>query len=441
MKILHCLAWYFPESSGGTEVYVEGLVRSLRELGSECAILAATEDGGERAYLHAGVRVQRYPAADVTERPVQRGGRAPASIARFEEILRAAGDADIYHQHSWTPACGLHHLRAAKSAGLRTVLTIHVPSPICLRGSMRLFGGQACDGHIRETRCGACWANGRGVPALLARPLASMPLRLSERALRSRSPGPWVTGLAARALGHEMRSQFEAMVESADRIVAVCGWLLEALRKNGVPEEKLALSRQGVDPALAVAGPARRERSGRFRIGFLGRWHPTKGIHVLLEALRRLPADLPVEVAIYGMASNAEDRSYRDRLVAAHGADPRLRIEEPVPREGVAQVLAGLDLLAVPSTWMETGPLVVLEAQAAGVPVLGSNLGSIAELVRHGQDGWLVDPTDAGAWAEAIAQAVTGTLRFPGAGDGSIKVRTMDDAAQEMRVLYGTLRP
>ncbi|MDP9171223.1 MAG: glycosyltransferase, partial [Acidobacteriota bacterium] len=61
------------------------------------------------------------------------------------------------------------------------------------------------------------------------------------------------------------------------------------------------------------------------------------------------------------------------------------------------------DLLAVPSQWLETGPLVVLEAFAAGTPVLGSDLGGIAELVRDGVDGVLVKPAGSvAAWAQAM---------------------------------------
>ena len=48
-------------------------------------------------------------------------------------------------------------------------------------------------------------------------------------------------------------------------------------------------------------------------------------------------------------------------------------------------MLAGFDMLAVPSQWQETGPLVVFEAQALGVPVLGSDLGGIAELITPGK--------------------------------------------------------
>ena len=75
-----------------------------------------------------------------------------------------------------------------------------------------------------------------------------------------------------------------------------------------------------------------------------------------------------------------------------------------VAPERVIGIMADYDLIAIPSRCLETGPLVALEAFAAGVPVLGANLGGIAELVRDGVDGILVAPDDPSAWAAAIAR-------------------------------------
>jgi glycosyltransferase involved in cell wall biosynthesis len=60
------------------------------------------------------------------------------------------------------------------------------------------------------------------------------------------------------------------------------------------------------------------------------------------------------------------------------------------------------DALVVPSVWLETGPLVVLEAFAAGVPVIGSRLGGIAEMVRDGEDGLLFEAGCPSKLASAI---------------------------------------
>ena len=71
-----------------------------------------------------------------------------------------------------------------------------------------------------------------------------------------------------------------------------------------------------------------------------------------------------------------------------------------------AQLLRQYDLLAVPSRTFETGPLVVLEAFAAGVPVIGSNLGGVNELVRHEVNGLLVEPPALSGWVSALRRCV-----------------------------------
>ena len=116
--------------------------------------------------------------------------------------------------------------------------------------------------------------------------------------------------------------------------------------------------------------------------------------------------------------------------------DPRLTLRTAVAPEKVVSLMADYDLIAVPSRWLETGPLVVLEAFAAGVPVLGANLGGIAELVRDGVDGVLVAMDDPAAWAAAIGRLaqdrqVVGALRAR-----VEPPRTMDAVADDMVALY-----
>jgi glycosyltransferase involved in cell wall biosynthesis len=72
------------------------------------------------------------------------------------------------------------------------------------------------------------------------------------------------------------------------------------------------------------------------------------------------------------------ERAARAAGVGLHGR---------LPREDVGRVLAGTDLLVVPSLWWENQPLVILEALAAGTPLAVSDLGGMAELVGEGTDG------------------------------------------------------
>ena len=120
------------------------------------------------------------------------------------------------------------------------------------------------------------------------------------------------------------------------------------------------------------------------------------------------------------------------------GSDPRIRIEGPLSRDVLATVISQYDALVVPSVWLETGPLVVLEAQTAGLFVLGSRLGGVAELVNERDGGELVEAGNVVAWSKAIEGLVRrhadGALPRP-----ARPVRKMSDVAMEMAYLYRSL--
>jgi glycosyltransferase involved in cell wall biosynthesis len=101
--------------------------------------------------------------------------------------------------------------------------------------------------------------------------------------------------------------------------------------------------------------------------------------------------------------------------------------------------MRGCDLVIVPSRCLETGPLVVLEAFAAGTPVLGAQRGGIAELVGNGVNGVLIPPEDPGAWAAAIAALADDRQRIAQLRAGIHPPRTMADVAHDMAEVYQTL--
>ena len=231
------------------------------------------------------------------------------------------------------------------------------------------------------------------------------------------------------------------MVANADRIVAVCEWLYEALAANGVPRDKLLLNRQGIGLAFRDAAGVVRQRyvaEGPLRLLYIGRWDEVKGIDVVVAAVRTLPAHVDVVLTVYGIASMAGEHDYEAHVRASAAGDPRIIFKSPVSRADLVSLLSAHDALVAPSVWLETGPLVVLEAQAAGLFVLGSRLGGIAELVGNGPAGALVEAGNVQAWALAIEvlakQHVAGGLPR-----SDHEVRTMDAVAAEMADVYRSL--
>ncbi len=439
-KILQASAWYPPHHMGGTETYLEGLVSDLLARNIECRVV--TPRVTDVSYDHQGAEVLTYPVNDAPTPAELRGDDPHDGFGEFQKIL-AAHRAAIYHQHSWARGCGPHHLRAAKEAGLPTILTVHVPGNICLRGTMTLFGQGPCDGLVEEKRCGACWLEGRGANRNVATMISATPLGVAKAMRTAPRLSGVSTALSARALGAVQKQTLAEMIKNADRIVAVCQWLFDALALNGVPREKLLLSRQGVDVGLgAKLAQARCHKTSDpadpLRLLYLGRWHPVKGVDVAARAIASLAHDVPVTLTIHGIEGGAEEVAVAHEVRAIAQSDPRILIKPPVPREDFATCLAQFDALVVPSTWLETGPLVVLEALAAGLFVLGSNRGGIAELITKQADGLLIEPGNVSAWSAAIKRVCD--MRAKGELTGSPKpCRTMADAAKDVATLYGEL--
>src|SRR4029453_19595300 len=113
MKVVQALGWYFPESSGGTEVYVSGLARGLAASGLDVVVAAPRDGDVEASYQHDGIGIYRYPVATTPSRDEAAGIKPPALLDRFRRWLEAQAP-DVYHQHGWTRGGGNHPLQPAR---------------------------------------------------------------------------------------------------------------------------------------------------------------------------------------------------------------------------------------------------------------------------------------------------------------------------------------
>jgi glycosyltransferase involved in cell wall biosynthesis len=151
---------------------------------------------------------------------------------------------------------------------------------------------------------------------------------------------------------------------------------------------------------------------------------------VLLEALARRP-ELKLRLLVYGGPDG--DGHYFDGLKALADADPRVELMGTFPAGEMGRVLANAAALALPALWYENEPLVVKAALYAGVPVLASDIGTLADSVGRSPAGRLVPAGDVRAWAAALAAVCAGPL-LSRAPDRSIK--SMDENARELLAIY-----
>ncbi len=164
----------------------------------------------------------------------------------------------------------------------------------------------------------------------------------------------------------------------------------------------------------------------------------SKAPHLLLQAFSRLPPGR-ASLHVYGsIAAYHGDDSYR-QLVEPLLAQPGVQRHGAVPHDQLPCALASLDVIVVPSVWLENAPFVVLEAALAGVPVVASDLGGMRESVRHGESGLLFPPGDAGALAAALQRLIDEPDLLPRLRSGLRTPLSIEADAAQLRPIYREL--
>ncbi|MEP6714095.1 MAG: glycosyltransferase [Terriglobia bacterium] len=432
MRILHVPYSYYPDPAGGTEIYVHALANWQRTFGCEVAV--AAPEKSDRRYDHDGVDVWRFGVAANPALGELYGEGDKTAAAGFAKILDECRP-DILHLHAFTGAVSVLLAEEAERRSIPVFFNYHTPTVSCARGTLLRWGSEICDGDLKNNPCAACTLNGYGVSRTAASMVSWLPLAASRKlGDMGLSGGIWTAARMPELVDTRIRA-FHRLMRISRRVFALCEWTKSLLTRNGVPAEKITLCRQGIS-WQPLPPRADRDHGLPLRVAFLGRFDPTKGTHLLVQALRQ-NRDLPIRLDLYGVRQLEGGDRYAALIQTAMGDDSRIRLLPPIPGNEVVPLLRGYELLAVPSQWLETGPLVVLEAFAAGTPVLGSDLGGIAELVRDGVDGVLVKHRDsAAAWAEALSMLCANPDMLTSLRAGIRTPRHTRDVALEMIPLY-----
>ena len=436
LKVAHLPFTYAPDPIGGTETYVELLAHNLRSHGFDSLILAASGVNTDSAYEHHGLRVRRFCSAPTSKRMLEElyGDGDPQAAAAFARIVDEERP-DVVHVHAFTRAVSVLLVQTAKQRKLPVFFTYHTPTVSCERGTMMLWGAEPCDGALHVRRCTGCSLQGRGVPKAAAKLLSREPLLLAHTLQKMNLGGRVSTALRMPELINRRHQAFRKLLKDVDKIVALSPWVWDVLVRNGVSESKIAFSRHGLPSAAENCEPLIDVAKIPLRVAFLGRANKVKGADTLIKAIRSSPG-LDIELDLYGVTQSAADDAFWKTLQRLAAQDKRITFLSPVPHEQVISLLREYHVLTVPSRWLETGPLVVLELFAAGTPVIGSELGGIADLVRHESNGLLVEAESVRAWAEALRRCAKDRGLLARLRKGIDSPRSMMDVARDMAQLY-----
>lgn len=377
MKILLVLHDYLPAHAGGSELHTHQLAKTLIARGHDVTVLFTERDlsrpeGHFAEGVFEGVRTvevvhqREYP--NLSETWLQ---------TFFAEVFRAQLQRlapDVVHFHH-TGFWGARCLEIAKERGLRVVLTLHDYHLICHAATL-LDGDRLCDGGGPAGECAAC------LPADMA-PGGEAELRAGARARRC-----W----HRRALA------------AVDEVISPSHFLFTRFDAAGltIPAERRHVILSGYP---GERQPVRtRDAAAPLRVAYVGGLYHAKGVHVLIDAFRALgtrdrAAKAPIQLVIHGHLDWFPDYAAGLRAMAA-GLD--IEFAGPFPSGDSAAVLAGVDVLVVPSIWYENRPITIPEAFLNGVVPVTSDLGGMAESVRHDVDGLTFPVGDGEALANQL---------------------------------------
>ena len=446
MHVLHAIHDFLPRHQAGSELYALRLARAQmarHHVTMLCADFDPAHDHGHVAWrVHDGV-----PVVEITNNwrcaSFEDTYRSPLIGARIRHALVTLRP-DVLHVHNLLNL-SFDLPAIAKELGIPVVATLHDYTLVCASGGQRVHKH---DGHvcvdIDTERCARCFTESVFYENTTFGSLLNggrSGRLISKVAVRARRILPVLTVRAAEMARHARRlpvtkSDLDGRMAAARRVfggvdlfVAPSPSLARDFVRFGLPAERLRVSDYGMPAWPTVNGKAQ----GRpLRIGLVGTlvWH--KGAHVLVDALRTLPA-----------------QGYRATIFGSTDTFPAFAAEVQAKAAGLPIVFSGafapglaaaiyqdLDVLVVPSLWPENSPLVIHEAFQAGVAVVGARTGGIPDLIEDNVSGLLFETGSAEDLARRLRELIEHPDRVPALAAGAPPVKTIEQDCAEWEDAY-----
>jgi glycosyltransferase involved in cell wall biosynthesis len=400
VKIVVVANGFPPHGMFGTERYAGEIAGALRARGHEVIAFVPARDAHTTSATGVhGVRIEFAPPIPASKRLTAAWSDAGVE-ARFDALLASERPHAVHFlQLFWGLSVEL--VTRARARGVRTVLVATDYGLFCHRGQMFDADEKRCFGPHPAATCARC----------LRRRSAS-----SVNALE-RSAHSAFADLAAACGGvfgavttHDVELREAAVARAlaaADAVIAPTAHMAELLAPRLARPAVVLPYAFDEAPYAAAARRTAPHAPHAVRFGFFGQFAPHKGLHVLLDAFPRAAARLKAvgrsaRLSLFGASPPGRRGRYARRLLAH--LPQGVTLEPPFAAGDAPRHLADLTALVVPSSWDENAPLSVLEARAAGVAVVASDVPGIRAVCDPGVHGLLVPPDDAAALADALVE-------------------------------------
>ncbi|MBI3801788.1 MAG: glycosyltransferase [Deltaproteobacteria bacterium] len=400
MRVLQVVHGFPPREWAGTELVTLHLSQALRARGHQVTVFTRTADPTTREFSCHEEQMDGLEVVRVVNnyrKAVNLGLLYDSTFFTppFLRLLARLRPDVVHFQHLQHLSVNLLQLTVA--LGYPTVLSLHDFFFPCHRIQLLNADDQLCAGPEHGERCVPCLRE-VATPEEVRRRFRTM-----EQAIR----GPDVVITPSVFLAQRIRGYYPFL------------------------EEKLRVIPLGVKRVPHVA----RERpvGAPLRILYVGVLLPHKGAHVLIAALKGLPADA-VEVSLYGTAVSAR-KSYATSLrEEAYGLP--VRFHDAYPHDQLISILSQHDVLVMPMIWEETFSLLAREAMLAGLPVIAARRGALPEVIQEGVNGLLFEPENAADLRRCLARVIAEPGLLERLRHATPPMKKEDEYAREIEELY-----
>lgn len=439
MRIVLVSHFFPPRHNAGTENYTLALARALLGRGHDVRVVCAGDWQTGEAYwngvtedIHAGITVSRLHLNWMKAANPNQVLFDSLPVERWFDSFLAEIKPDLVHVTS-AHSLGVGVLRSVRRADISLVLTLMDFWFLCPRTVLLRGDGTLCEGPTSAWDCQKCLLmsshfNQRMqliVPPLIQRlfwqALAHVPALARLRGARG-----FALDMASR------KANLKEGLKLPDAILTHSGTVQRLFQEAGF-SERICHLRHGTDGSWATRYRGK-SSSSVIRFGYLGQITPIKGIHVLIEAFHKSGLGANIRLDIWGDLNS--DANYVQRLGELIASSRSISLLGRFERSQLADIMAEMDVLVVPSVWYENSPLVIQEAFTAKTPVIATNLGGMAEAVAHEVNGLLFEHGN----SDDLAAQIRRIVEVPGLLErlrGGIElVKTMEDETNELETLY-----
>jgi glycosyltransferase involved in cell wall biosynthesis len=443
MKILYITNGYPPHRWAGTETYTASLATGMYSRGHDVKVMCIGKWREGEEYWNG------YEDSIVNGVPVRRINLNWKKSPRpFEYLYNNPVVADFLSENLKEINPNLVHITSCETLSASTLDAVHTAGYplilsltdfwfLCPRINLLKHNGNNCDGDTTPWECLKCKLGNSKAYQL---PKRFFPESVLLKILLQVSKQPSLTrirGLRGMAGNMDKRKEYlRDSLRKPDHIVTASPFVKKVFLLNN-PDLTIHVQPYGHDLQW-VERYQGKTTSNDLRIGFVGQLSSSKGVHILLKALKKLNNSKKGDFQAFIYGNLKHNVEYSTKLRKLTEGLKQVYFCGTYDHDQSADVFANIDVLVVPSLWYDF-PLVIYEAFATKTPVVATNLGGMAEAITHDKNGLLFSRGNVRDLAKQLERILTEDDLLLKLRSGIAPVKRIEEELDEFEELYKAL--